>query len=121
MQVIEQLRQFLKVAESRCGWSLWLESKREIAVYVRCSSHSCGELGIVTTLDIANIQVRTKPGQGTYSRFLRLAHAMHPFQATYVENIYAERFMAYHQRLGFLRADQDICVYLPTGVEIPDA
>ena len=103
--IIEVLADFIRRAnERRFGMCEWLDGE-EMTVYVRRSVPRVLNDGErYTTLDIASIEVHNR-GQGVFTRFLEEAHAMHPYQATYIECVQNERFAVYLRQLGLIQVD----------------
>ena len=87
MTVIEQLAEFIKECEDKHTYNKWLADDI-MNVYVRMGRHMVYPGKLSTTLDIASVSVdEDKQGQGAWTDFLDKAHAMNPWEATYIESV----------------------------------
>ena len=89
-----------RVGDRKYMTNEWLEAD-DMKVYVRRGYHQCG-----FCLDVASVEVYDK-GEGTFTRFLEAAHAMNPWDATFVECVNNERLAAFLLRNGFRRYEGD--------------
>jgi hypothetical protein len=100
-KAIELLADFIERHRNRkYGASEWLNGD-DMAVYVRKSVPRILNDGHkYPTLDIASVTVYRR-GQGHFTKFLREAHAMNPWPATYVENVLEPRLGKFLLGEGF--------------------
>ena len=75
--------------------NIWINTNT-LRVYVRKGNHLINN-NIVTTLDIANIEVKNK-NKGIGTEFINNAHSSHNFEATFIESILNKRFYKYLER-----------------------
>src|SRR6516162_1305628 len=88
MTGIEMLTEWIRrVGNRKYMTNEWLMAD-DMKVYVRRGYHVCG-----FCLDVASVEVYDK-GQGTFTRFLEVAHALNPWDATFVECVHNERLAA---------------------------
>jgi hypothetical protein len=101
MTGIEMLTEWIRrVGNRKYMTNEWLMAD-DMKVYVRRGYHVCG-----FCLDVASVEVYDK-GQGTFTRFLEVAHALNPWDATFVECVHNERLAAFLVRKGFARDTAD--------------
>jgi hypothetical protein len=81
-----QLYTFLKQAYK----NKWIYDDK-MKVYIRKGYH-CINNNLFKTLDIASIEVFIT-GNGIGTSFIDIAHAINPFEATYIESVLNERFL----------------------------
>lgn len=90
--VIEQLRDFIdalenKTSESYAPSNLWLQDD-VMRVYVRKGRRIIYPKKISTTLDIGSVTVEEdEQGKGHWTTFIKAAHQLHPWEATFVESV----------------------------------
>lgn len=103
MKAIELLKEFVAKHKEGGGKRCineWLVGD-DMEVYVRRSVYRSIGGDRLVCLDIANIEVAEK-GQGHFTEFLRDAHAINPWGATYVESVLEERLHDFLTKEGFL-------------------
>ena len=68
-------------------------------VYVRKGRHAFGSLGLIDTIDIANITVQPDyQNQGVFTKFLEEAETLG--LAVHIENVLTERFANFFRKRG---------------------
>lgn len=103
MNAIEILKIFVeKSKDAQFHRRDWLYGN-DLHVYVRHAVHVLDKSAI-ETLDIANVESMA-PGKGYFRKFLREAHEMHPWAATYVENVLDQRFGNFLLKEGFSKLE----------------
>ena len=98
MGMVELLADFVAESIDRFANVSWLYAE-EMQLYVRKGRHYIEGKKCVT-LDLASFEIYKK-GQGTWSAFVREAHATHPWDATYVECVHNVRLAKWLERHGF--------------------
>lgn len=100
--ISEQLDKFIKDSEYRFINNLWLRDD-SMSVYVRKARHVLYPGKMSLTLDIAAVEVEEKmQRQGIFTRFLSKAHALNPWEATFVENAHAPHLAKFLMTHGWL-------------------
>ena len=102
MTIIQQLSDFIKDAEEFHTRSKWLQDEN-MKVYVRKAFHIVYPKKQMSTLDIAAIDVdEDKQNQGLCTKFLKEAHELNPWQATYVECVHNPILISLLMRNGWI-------------------
>ncbi len=114
---IKQLQNFFAInpIDARpSGQSIrWLEEP-VMKVYVRKACHilQLNDRRALTTLDIANIEViESERCKGHGFNFINTAHALNPYQATYIETVSSQRFADRLLKDGWLPAYSEACYF----------
>lgn len=90
MTELEQLKNFIERAKPiKFGERTWIENEK-IKVYVR-KAHRLINKQMLVSLDLATIEVAPSfQNQGLCSNFIKSAHAVNPFDITFIENVLDE-------------------------------
>jgi len=81
-EIIHQLKIFLE-SKQRIAWI----KDDSMSVYVRKGTRYLNK-HLSKTLDIASVEVEeNKRNQGVWTEFLKEAHKINPYQATFIENV----------------------------------
>lgn len=100
-KTINELKIFLNSKDR----NTWIRTNI-LQVYVRKGIHLINN-NLVTTLDIANIEVKDK-NKGIGTKFINIAHLSHNFKATFIESILNERFYQYLQKNGWNKIENSL-------------
>jgi hypothetical protein len=103
--MLDLLRNFINGATTRFTANEWLYSDH-MHLYVRKGHHYLDGKRCVT-LDLASFEVYDK-GRGTFTAFLHEAHAINPWEATYVECVHNTRLANWLVRHGFHREPDSV-------------
>lgn len=102
MTLILQLAEFIKESEQWGHRSKWLGDDT-MKVYVRRANHVVSPKKSMATLDIAAIDVNEdKQNQGLCTAFLKEAHELNPWEATYVECVHNPILASLLMRHGWI-------------------
>ena len=101
LNVIDKLKIFLNGKDR----NIWIRTDT-LQVYVRKGNHLINDK-LVTTLDIANIEVKNK-NKGIGTKFINNAHSSHNFEVTFIENILNERFCKYLEINGWNKVENSL-------------
>lgn len=107
MNVFEQLANFIENSDK--VRNLWLQDEL-MAVYVRRSRRFI-DGSLRTGLDIANIEVYDR-GKGTFTRFLRHAVCINPWEYTFAESLQEPRLVSFFLRNGWVPVDDGNSFFL---------
>jgi hypothetical protein len=102
VKAIDLLKEFIAKHKDGGGKrciNQWLQGD-DMDVYVRRSVYRPILCELLVCLDIANVEVHEK-SQGNFTNFLREAHAINPWGATYVESVHEERLHEFLLKEGF--------------------
>jgi len=105
--LINQLAHFIQRSrEKTTGSREWLVTE-QMRVYVRKATHMLGKrMGI--TLDIAAVEVEEEyQRKGYWSQFIRKAHKMNPWDATYMECVHSDILLHWCHRHGWERVNEE--------------
>lgn len=84
--VLEQLNDFIEDSKFKRTNNKWLCDEL-MNVYVRKGVHLISG-AVSCTLDIASVEVREEnQQQGLWTKFIKAAHQVNPWEATYVESV----------------------------------
>lgn len=107
MTVLEQLEEFIvKSKDSFYVLPKWIDDK-DMKVYIRKGRHLLRSGGkIQVCLDIASVEVdEDKRGNGIFSNFLKKAHEMNPWDATYVECVHNKDLDTFLVKSGWMMVE----------------
>jgi hypothetical protein len=101
--VIEKLKEFIETGQnSNFIFPKWIDDA-DMMVYVRKSRRILQLRGkMQVCLDIASVIVeQERRGKGIFSKFLKMAHEMNPWDATLVECVNNERLAYFLLKNGY--------------------
>ena len=102
MTLLEQLTEFIGESEKWGHRSKWIGDDF-MKVYVRRANHIVSPKKSMATLDIASIDVaEEKQNQGLCTKFLKDAHEINPWEATYVECVHNPLLASMLMRRGWI-------------------
>ena len=107
--VIDDLKKFIKESETSFTSSKWL-SDDKMQVYIR-KGHHLIDGKMKTCLDIANVTVYKK-SRGTFTAFLKEAHELNPWCATFAECIQEPRLINFFLLNGWTPVNNFESFYL---------
>lgn len=115
MEILAKISEQIKRWEFRSHPNnLWL-ADNQMKVYIRHSLRLLGERR-AKCLDIATVEVRPKlRGKGIFRRFLAEVHALHPYEATFIENVQLPRFREFFRKNNWIEIPMD-----PEGLYPPN-
>lgn len=105
MRILKDLEVFIAESQKRerFGLNQWLEHDG-IKVYVRHSYRNLEGQLLIPCLDIASISVSTRlRRKGRCRRFIEMAHEIHPWKATFIENVLNENLRDAFERWQWTR------------------
>lgn len=110
------LKDFIERADRSFMANEWLKSD-EMEVYVRRGRHVIYPGKISVCLDIATINVHERR-QGIFSQFVEEAHALNPWEFTYIENVLTGFLIPHLVRNNWTPiGESDACFYKPKDIE----
>lgn len=109
-----KLAEFISESTRDIGCNKWIYGDH-IKAYVRKGHRMLYGRNILTTLDIASIEVdENKQNQGLFTAFLNKAHELNPWDATYVECVLNPNLAAFLIKNGWIASKTDPdCYYMP--------
>ena len=103
--LLTQLGEFIQEGMDRQYNHVRWISDDVMKVYVRKSRRYINDK-LIICLDLASIEViENKRGQGIFTAFLGYAHALNPWDVTYIENVLAPRFARYFRNNNWCERD----------------
>lgn len=124
MTGVEALADWIRrVGDRKYLTNEWLYAD-DLKVYVRKGFHMCGQDSVLPVdqrqtstpwrfmkplvcLDLASIEVYEKK-QGVFTAFLEAAHAMNPWEATYIECVQNDFLTLFLEKKGFIRQGDEL-------------
>lgn len=101
---LDQLTQFLEESKSTKRFSRTWISTDILKVYVRTSMRRLDDKQIRTCFDIASIEVAEEyRRKGIFTATVQKIHAIHPFEATYLENVHAQEIQHWPEKYGWTK------------------